>query len=122
MWLLPYHQLDHSRSLDPSNYRVKTDPSTCKSCGLCVKRCPMDALTLKTTTSAPNKYRKAAVLDLDKCIGCGVCVHKCPTDCLTLVEREERDRPPKNPREWGISHFKDLGAAAEKKKKGETPD
>ncbi|MBT4090916.1 MAG: 4Fe-4S dicluster domain-containing protein [Deltaproteobacteria bacterium] len=91
----PYHQLGFDKSHEPSNYLVSTTPNTCKACGLCVKRCPMDALQLKFSTEATNKFRKAVVVQEENCIGCGVCVHKCKAKAITLKRRETTTQPPK---------------------------
>ena len=95
-----HHVLGHEKSHDVSNYRVRINPGTCKACALCVKRCPMDALQLKTSSQATNKHHKAAVVNGELCIGCGVCVHKCPTESLILERREESYDPPKDVRDW----------------------
>jgi len=100
MWLSSYHQLGHRGSLSPSNYKIKVQASTCRACGLCTRRCPMDALSLKYSEESTNKLSKAAVLDTDLCIGCGVCAHKCPTDSLSLVQNAEIVNPPKTGREF----------------------
>lgn len=107
MWLLPYHQLGHEKSLDVSNFQVKVDAETCKACALCTKRCPVDALQLKVSYETKNKFAKAAVLDPELCIGCGVCVQKCPTDSLILEPRKTKTRPPEKPRDWVMSHLAD---------------
>ncbi len=114
MWLIPYHQLGHEKSMTPSNYVVKVEAETCKACGLCLKRCPMDALQLKVSTVSKNKYRKAVVIDADKCIGCGVCVHKCKSKSIVLEQCDTTTRPPKTNLDWGIKHMMDLAAAREK--------
>ncbi len=95
----PHHQLDFEKSLDQSNYQVEVTPETCKACGLCIRRCPMDAIQMKFSTRATNKYRKAVVVDTELCIGCGVCVHKCKTKSITLTRREETTQPPKSARD-----------------------
>ncbi len=89
MWFVSYRLLGHDGSLQPSHYRVKEESLSCKACALCVKRCPMDALSLVTDHEAKNKFKKSVAADIDKCIGCGVCVHKCPGEALTLVANEE---------------------------------
>jgi NAD-dependent dihydropyrimidine dehydrogenase PreA subunit len=100
LFMEAYHVLKHDKSHDVSNYQVRTNPETCKACALCVKRCPMDALQLKTSTRATNKIHKAAVVDKDLCIGCGVCVYKCPTGSLILERRRETHAPPTDVRTW----------------------
>ncbi len=100
MWFEAYHRLGHSRSVDPSNYLAKVKPETCKGCALCVKRCPMDALQLRYSPQARNKFKKVAELDLGRCIGCGVCMHKCPTDSIALVQKDPVIDTPKDYREY----------------------
>lgn len=41
----------------------------CKGCGLCVKRCQFEAISLMD---------KKAVIDHQKCVGCGACFSICP--------------------------------------------
>ena len=111
----PYHHLGHDRAMDPSNYKVKvTAPETCKACGLCVKRCPMDAIQMQVSDEATNKFHKVVKVDTDICIGCGVCVHKCPTDSIILERREEITRPPIDGRELLQLNMADRQAAKEK--------
>lgn len=110
-----YHVLKHHKSHDISNYRVRTTPKTCKACGLCVERCPMEALRLEDSPEATNKKGKVAVLDPDKCIGCGVCVYKCATQSLILERMEETYDPPKDVREWMERWYADKKATAAKK-------
>jgi ferredoxin len=59
----------------------------------------MDAIQMKFSTRATNKFRKSVVVDTDLCIGCGVCVHKCKTSSITLQRREEATEPPKTRQE-----------------------
>jgi len=93
----PYHQLGFEKSMDKSNYLVKATAETCKACGQCVRRCPMDALQLKFSPIATNKHRKTVEVDTDICIGCGVCVVKCKQKSIILERKEEQEitRPPK---------------------------
>jgi len=112
IWLQSYHKLGHSKGIDPSNYKVEINPETCKACGLCIQRCPMDALQLKLNQKAGNKYQKAPVVDPTKCIGCGVCAHKCPTDSMKLVRNETITEPPETPREYAQLYAADQRRAA----------
>ncbi len=58
----------------------------CTGCGVCVKRCPMDAIALSD--------RRARV-DASRCIGCGLCATSCPEDAISLVRRRGARRPPR---------------------------
>jgi NAD-dependent dihydropyrimidine dehydrogenase PreA subunit len=100
--------------MDKSNYLVEVAPEICKACGLCVKRCPMDAIQLKFSTEATNKFRKAVVVDPDLCIGCGVCVHKCKPKSITLKRKEETTEPPKTGMELVTLNVLSALAAKEK--------
>ncbi|MDR0797384.1 MAG: 4Fe-4S binding protein [Nitrososphaerota archaeon] len=53
----------------------------CVGCGLCVKSCPYNAITLDT--------RKCKVFVCDTCQGDPVCVKNCPKHALTLVGRHD---------------------------------
>jgi NAD-dependent dihydropyrimidine dehydrogenase PreA subunit len=102
MYFKPFHQLGFDKSVDKSNYVLEVvAPETCKACAMCVKRCPMDAIQLKFSTKATNKFIKAVEVDTDLCIGCGVCVHKCKPKAIMLKkkEKEEITRPFKTARD-----------------------
>ncbi|MFO7797395.1 MAG: ATP-binding protein [Promethearchaeati archaeon] len=73
--------------LAKSNYVSKVDKGLCKGCGLCVERCPFDAVTL---------IDEKADVNPNKCYGCGVCAVTCPTKAITL-HREDRNKLFKNP-------------------------
>jgi len=111
MWFESFHVLEHSKSMDTSNYRVRVNQETCKACGLCVERCPMEALRLEDSPKSTNKTGKAAALTSDLCIGCGVCVYKCPTKSLVLERREAIYDPPADMREYGMRFVMDRQAA-----------
>lgn len=91
-----FHVLKHDSSMNPSNYRVEINPETCIGCGLCEKRCPMDALELVKSTFANNKTGKACTVKPELCIGCGVCAYKCPTESLALKRLESSVDPPED--------------------------
>ena len=111
MWFEGFHKLKHEKSMDASNYRVRTHPETCQGCGLCVKRCPMEALQLQSSPEARNKTGQVSVLNLDRCIGCGVCAHKCPAKSLALERREVIVDPPTDARDYMKRFLADRQAA-----------
>ena len=95
-----YHELNHHKSIDESNFYISVNPETCKACNTCVKLCPMNVLALQPSDQATNKKGKVPYADLNLCLGCGVCVHACPTQSLTLDQKEKTNEPPKGPADW----------------------
>lgn len=58
-----------------TSYRAKLDENKCIGCGVCVEKCPIEAISL---------IDGKAHDDEKKCIGCGVCVHHCPEEARSL--------------------------------------
>ena len=89
-------------SLVASPFVASLNSDTCKGCGICTKRCQMEALHLDN---------KKAILDLDRCIGCGLCVDTCRTKSLTLLRKPEAQQSyvPKNVIETSIKLGKARG-------------
>ncbi len=87
-----------------SNYIVKIDPTHCIGCGLCVPRCPMNALSLvdktskkkETSPSERKTYTQLAAADPDRCIGCGLCISACTSHAISMQCRSEVESPPKS--------------------------
>ena len=90
-----------------SNYRAVIDPETCAACGVCIERCPVDAI-------AEDENRKAKV-DRAKCIGCGVCVIGCATDAIVMepVPAEEWFHVPSSMAEWEEMRLRNMAADKE---------
>jgi NAD-dependent dihydropyrimidine dehydrogenase PreA subunit/DNA-binding Lrp family transcriptional regulator len=63
-----------------SSFTAQVDPDTCIGCGLCLKRCQMEAIKLEN---------RIAVLDADRCIGCGLCVNTCPGHSLSMKRKTD---------------------------------
>ena len=53
---------------DAASYHI--DPEKCQACGICLRRCPMDAIE--------GGKNMVHVIDQDKCIKCGTCLEACP--------------------------------------------
>ncbi len=70
-----------------ANYYATVDRMRCESCGACVKRCQVGAVSIA-------KKKQPAVVNRDRCIGCGVCVPACPVQSITLVKKPAEVRPP----------------------------
>ena len=82
-----YKRFGTTSLISPSNYLATIDEDACTNCGVCVKRCPVDAIEQKG-----NRVR----VKEDRCLGCGVCTRFCPTDACGLRTRDQRPYVPAN--------------------------
>lgn len=58
------------------------DKGICVACGVCVKTCPKNALSV---------FRGCyAQVDDSRCVGCGLCAKACPANCIVTKERGEQ--------------------------------
>jgi len=63
-----------------SPFICSADKDKCIGCGVCVRRCPMDAVELRNDK---------VLLNSDRCIGCGLCVSTCLGDALSLRRKPQ---------------------------------
>lgn len=53
----------------------------CVACGVCVKLCPLDCISVHK-----GMY---AVVDAQKCVGCGKCAAACPAAVISIAVKED---------------------------------
>jgi len=70
-----------------TNFYPKIDSNKCTGCGICVKKCPVDAIKIENNI---------AIVDLEKCFGCGVCNRFCPSKSIVMEKRKETAFVPKD--------------------------
>lgn len=58
--------------LAPSGFSAQIDTILCRRCGLCVRKCPFNAIN------------SSLEIIQDKCMGCGVCVSLCTQKAISL--------------------------------------
>jgi len=72
----------------PSYY---IDPDKCQACGICFRRCPVDAIV-----GGKNQIH---VIDQAKCIKCGTCLEVCPPKFQAVTKISGEPVPPPIPEE-----------------------
>ena len=64
--------------INSTYYLSVIDQQACSGCGICVERCPTDAIVLNNEGLAQR--------DENACLGCGVCSRFCPEEAISLKE------------------------------------
>lgn len=69
------------RLMNPGSLKIEAitaevDPEKCNSCGICVKVCPYQAISVDKRAKQPARITAAA------CAGCGTCAAQCPHDAI----------------------------------------
>ncbi len=63
-------------------FQYRVEEPFCKMCGLCVRKCPVGAIS--------GGAKKLARINDKKCVKCGVCIEACPFDAITQVDSYEK--------------------------------
>ena len=92
-------------SVARAGYYAVIDPDECLSCGTCVERCHVRAISEQDGVS---------VVDQTHCIGCGLCVTGCPNDAARLQRRPDAEiiHPPLDYAAWEHERLVKRGLAA----------
>ena len=59
----------------------------CKGCGLCVRACPKQLLSISKTRLNAKGYHPAEIHDPETCVGCACCARTCP-DVVIGIEKD----------------------------------
>lgn len=82
-----HHLVPNPNRYWATNFHVTVDQALCNGCGVCEKRCQVNAIRVNPKTSS-------AKVDPRMCLGCGVCVPTCPQKALALAENAQKIEPP----------------------------
>ena len=74
-------------TLASSGHVAVVDKERCTGCGLCLRRCPFEAMSMV------HEEKALSQVDAAQCMGCGVCAFNCPALALSLVQVPERGQP-----------------------------
>ena len=88
--ILAYKRLGCNMNVQ-TNFYPEVNHDTCTNCGVCVKKCPVDAITIKK-----KKGEDITVVDLNRCFGCGVCTRFCAKKNVVMKRRKETAFVPKD--------------------------
>ncbi len=89
-------------SVAAANYYAEIDAEICASCGTCISRCQVGAIS-------EGEY--SSVVDQKRCIGCGLCVTGCPNDAAHLERKplSETIVPPVDYSAWEQARLQNRG-------------
>ena len=69
---------------------LSNDLSKCVACGMCVKQCPIDCISLSSIKGADKKnVLTSFVINMGRCMHCGLCVEACPPKSLKHTDGYE---------------------------------
>jgi 2-oxoglutarate ferredoxin oxidoreductase subunit delta len=80
--------LERFQPLTEENAKIRVTRfiGLCKSCGECVMKCPVNAISWDTKRLG-MLGEPAIMIDLDKCIGCETCERVCPDDAIKITNK-----------------------------------
>ncbi len=95
-------EIDELFSEVPSYY---IDPDKCQACGMCLRKCPAEAIV--------GAKKTIHVIDQEKCIKCGTCFEACPSRFGAVKKISGEPVPPPIPEEERTIKAKKKEATAE---------
>ena len=86
----------YPNTLVSSNYLAGSDRALCNGCGVCLRKCPIQAIRGKADPE--DRFKKFGRPEVDEslCLGCGVCAVQCRTGAMKLHPRARRVWYPEN--------------------------
>lgn len=84
--LLAYKKLNYNPRIE-TNWLAVNDDDKCTGCGICVKKCPVNAISI--VKEGVEGCKPVAKVDESRCIGCGVCTRFCQSNSLSIERRKE---------------------------------
>ncbi len=102
--ILAYKRLGYSPNIY-SNFIPEINVENCNACGICVKKCPLEAIAFIINFDD----KKVPEIDYDRCFGCGVCARNCTKDAIIMKRLENTRHIPKDGFERVVRMAIDVG-------------
>lgn len=102
--IVAYKRLGYSPNIQ-SNFQPEVLLDSCNGCGVCVKKCPLEAIAIVVNESG----KKYAEIDLERCFGCGVCARNCKQNAIQMNRLEKVRFTPMDSFERGVRMAIDTG-------------
>jgi 2-oxoglutarate ferredoxin oxidoreductase subunit delta len=74
------------KAVETSKIRATRFTDLCKSCGECIMKCPVNAISWHESELG-QLGEPAIFIDLDKCIGCETCERACPDHAIEITNK-----------------------------------
>ncbi len=110
-----FKKLKPFAAVHSSNFIAKVNVEKCNGCGLCAKKCQVEAMAMKhknENLKGKEKERPAnkyAEVHEDYCLGCGICAHFCKAKAVDMLKRKVRVYTPENTFERTVLQFLERG-------------
>ncbi|OPY37489.1 MAG: F(420)H(2) dehydrogenase subunit I [Methanoregula sp. PtaU1.Bin051] len=101
------YPFEPAKKTDLSRGHVVFDGSKCISCGICMKKCPAQAILV-------TKEAKTWQIDRFRCIVCNSCVDTCPAKCLSMDTQYTAPVSVKGVEVFTITYVKPVKPPADK--------
>lgn len=83
--------LKSEKEYEGSTAKIRHFPAVCKSCGLCMEKCPVKAIKMSTKDLAAYGG-PVPEWDMGKCIACEQCQHICPDNAISVEVKEKKEK------------------------------
>ncbi len=80
----------YANAVVTSSFVAASDRETCKGCGTCSRRCPIEAIPRAADPDPRFRKHGRPQVDESRCIGCGVCAVGCRSGAMRLHKRPRR--------------------------------